>query len=252
MIRIALVSYLNTRPFLDGMKRLPFNHELLLLPPAQCAEALLVGKCDLALLPVGALSDFDRLCLLPEYCIGATGAVESVFLLAQEPVHTWNQVLLDPHSRTSNRLAELLLKYYWKVEVPLLAGAPGHYQHLSGTTGGVVIGDLAIREKDQFAYVYDLAEIWQQLTALPFTFAVWAYRPGNLAPNQVQHITQALGWGVSQVQHSAQQWAAHFDMDPDFAQHYLTNCIDFYFNAPKHRALQLFLNALPEKMPLLV
>ncbi len=50
--RIAAVSYLNTIPFIYGIEHANnLRAELLLTPPALCAENFAAGKADIALLP---------------------------------------------------------------------------------------------------------------------------------------------------------------------------------------------------------
>jgi chorismate dehydratase len=242
-VRIALVSYLNTRPFLDGLRAGlgPEEAELLLLPPAQCAEALFSGRCDLALLPAGALAGHPELQVLPDYCIGADGPVHSVFLFAEEPVEQLDSLLLDRHSRSSNLLVQILLKHYWKRDLRLELPEVRRFDRIRGRTGGVAIGDEAIRLRDLYPQVYDLSACWKDLTGLPFTFAVWACRPGSIAPGLLRRIDGALEAGVQQAAASAERWAAHDQLPLEFAKTYLTRYIDYRFTAARHRALGLFL-----------
>jgi chorismate dehydratase len=246
ILRIALVEYINTRPFLDGLEQEFHGHEieLQLLPPSQCAVALREGRCDLALIPVGSLIDFQQVEILPNYCIGARGAVDSVFIFSELPIEELDCLQLDPHSRSSNALAQILLKHHWHRELPLLQPARRNFDNIKGTTGGVVIGDVAIRMRERFTYHYDLAEAWQQMTGLPFAFAVWVARPGALDAYWRKRLNQAFAWGVRQAPQSAQKWATHFELKPDFAHHYLTHSIQFEFDAPKHRALAMYLRLL--------
>ncbi|MFM2377125.1 MAG: hypothetical protein RLZZ165_2222, partial [Bacteroidota bacterium] len=90
MIRIALVSYFNTRPFMDGLRHGFREDELELkeVPPSECGRLLLEGGCDLALVPVGALVDFGDVRLMKDHCLGADGKVDSVFLFSHVPVRT--------------------------------------------------------------------------------------------------------------------------------------------------------------------
>lgn len=249
---IALVSYINTRPFLDGLQAhfSPEAARLHLMPPAECAQYLGRGQCDLALIPVGALSAFRGLHLLPHYCIGANGQVESVFIFAQRPLAELDTLILDPHSRSSNGLARILLRHHWHHDLALMQPASRDFARIHERTGGVVIGDEAVRLwlSGEFAYCYDLAEAWKALTGLPFAFAVWAYRPGRLSPAQLRALDAAFATGTAQSLDSAARWAGFYDLPPDFSRRYLAECIDYHFDAPKHRALALYtrlLQALP-------
>jgi len=246
MPRIALVSYINTRPFIDGFEKFFPDGKVAfdLMPPADCARSLYQGTSDMALIPVGALPNFQHIYLHPEFCIGANGPVKSVYLFARQPVENLTKVRLDPHSRSSNGLTRILMKYHWQREVHYHLPEIRDFSFIQGNTGGVVIGDEAIKLRDRFEYAYDLSDHWRKLTGLPFAFAVWAYRPGIFSPSLMQQLTNAMEWGVKQADQSANKWARHYDIALPFAEKYLTQYIDYQFDAQKHEALALYQKAL--------
>ncbi len=248
---IALVSYINTRPFVDGLEEEFRENEavrLHLLPPSDCARALFDGQAQLALVPVGVIPTGPKLHLIPSWCIGANGPVESVFVYSQRPIEELDQIWMDRHSRSSNALAQILFRHLWKKEVRWLEPAKKHFEQIQDRTGGIVIGDQAIRIKDQFPFRYDLAEAWKTLTGLPFVFAVWAYLPGSMDLQDVFRIEKALAQGVENREQTAKKWAAHYGMEAPYAAHYLNHCIDYRFDDAKHRAMDLYLS-LMEKLP---
>lgn len=246
MLRIALVEYINTRPFLDGLEKHFYTGEveLLTMPPAKCGVALKEGTCDIALIPAGAIPDMPQVEILPNYCIGAEGEVASVFIFSQKPLDQCKKLVLDTHSKSSNGLARILLKHHWKQEMELILPEYRDFSLIKGDTAGVVIGDKAIRIRSQYKYVYDLSLHWQEMTGLPFAFAVWAAQKDRLDPHWRDRLNQAFQSGVNQAAASAVKWARAFDIDPDFAHTYLTQYIDFRFTAPKHTALNLYLELL--------
>lgn len=246
MIDITLVSYLNTRPFTDGLEAHlpPDMARLHLMPPADCARDLAAGRSDIALIPAGALPGLSGIRLLPHHCIGADGPVASVCILSQCPIEEVQTLLLDPHSRSSNGLARILLAHHWQVDPMLVPLERRDFGRIAGRTAAVAIGDEATRIRDRYAYVYDLAGEWKQMTGLPFAFAVWAYRPGRFHEGELDLIDEALTAGVRQAASSAARWADYYDLDPVFAHRYLTHYIDYRFDAAKHRALELYLRLL--------
>jgi chorismate dehydratase len=246
MIRIALVSYMNTRPFLDGLNKHfgPDELALDLLPPAECATALASGRCAMALTPVGGLLDFQGLHLLNDYCIGAEGAVDSVFLFSQVPVTQTTHLVLDPHSRSSNGLARILYRELWGID-PVLVEPQGRAgSQVSGTTAAVLIGDQAYAERHNYPYVYDLAAEWKRLTGLPFVFAVWVYHPGRIKRDFLERITAALAWGIGQRDETARRWASHYGYTEEAAAHYLGHSIQYALDGVKHSALERYFNSL--------
>lgn len=242
--RVALVSYLNTAPFLEGLRAYYDQNEveLLLMPPAACARALRDDLCDCALVPVGALTDFPRLTLLPEFCLGANGAVESVLIVGNGPIENMKTLLRDPESRSSNLLANLLLKHYWQQSVNFgdnaaaFASPESLLAALDGQTGAVLIGDKAISWKDHFPYTYDLPEYWQKATGLPFVFAVWASKTGTFPPG----FREALNRGLGMISSRVHDWSQLYTKPLAFVRHYLQECMSYRFDAPKHESFRLF------------
>jgi len=247
-LRVVAVSYLNTKPFLYGLDHVLGSQELAveLLPPSDCARAFANGKADLALIPVGSLLDFDELAVLNDWCIGASGVVDSVFLFAQQPVGRLNTVLLDPHSRTSNGLTRVLLRHHFQQEVAFLPGTEGYFDSIRGTTGGVIIGDRAVAVLDHFAHRYDLATEWMRFCGMPFVFAVWVYRPGALSEQTLQQVAQGFAHGMAHLPHVAALWGPRFGRTTEQALHYYSHSIDYRLDAAKHRALRHYLGLLAD------
>ncbi len=204
-VRVGWVDYENAIPLtrhLDGV-------ELVGGHPCEVARWLQDGEVDLALLPVGALlSDaapgaLQGWSVVPDVCIGARGAVDSVLVAAETPPEQWTTVLLDGVSRTSVLLARLLLEHgplAEKVgEVEIVEVAPGAgVERATGTVATVVIGDAARRLPARLTTRVDLAETWTAWTGLPFVFAVWAGRP-DLDDRVVARVRAAGLKGVAGV-----------------------------------------------------
>ncbi len=246
-IRLCAVSYLNTRPFIYGLEQEFSLRELQIerLVPSGCADAFLTGSCDVGLLPVGALLDFKEITLLDQYCIGADGFVDSVFLFANQPVETLEALYLDSHSRTSNGLVQILMQQHWHRSVSYLTvnnvPTDTYLNRIEGPIGGVVIGDRAIAAKAEFRYVYDLARAWKDFTGLPFAFAVWAYRTHAVPQEMLHRITRAFRYGMAHIPQVAAAYAQEFGMTVPEAEVYLRKSIDYEFDGPKRDALALYL-----------
>lgn len=251
MLRISLVEYLNTRPFIDGLRAAFSESELALemLPPAECAVALRENRCDMALVPAGALIDFQGIHLMKDHCIGADGPVTSVFVFSEVPITAATDLLLDPHSRTSNALTRILLRRFWQHDLNLHATQTRDFDRISGTTAGVAIGDRAYKLRGRYQYEYDLAEVWKSWTGLPFVFAVWAFRPEQVPADMLPRLRAALEAGRLQRADSAARWAAQYGYTPEQAHAYLCEAIMFDMNADAHTALRLYTKELQALKP---
>jgi hypothetical protein len=72
---------------------------------------------QVGLIPVAAMVDIQNPQIITDYCISAHEAVNSVFIFANNSIDEIHTIYLDTHSRSSNNLAKILLKYFWKKEV---------------------------------------------------------------------------------------------------------------------------------------
>ena len=236
---IAAVSYLNTIPFIYGIRHEGnFRADLLLSPPSECTKNYVEGRADLALLPVAAVPSLKSTDVITEYCIGAVGPVRTVVLLSDGPVSEVRRVFLDPHSQTSVQLVGYLAAHRWKI-------APEWYslddyeqlRHAQEGDAFLLIGDKVFDHEEKFRYKYDLAAEWQAATKLPFAFAVWVARKGT--PYEViESLQHALTFGLEHTYEAILE--AGFDKKPYDAYEYLTRNIDYIFDNQKRRALQKF------------
>src|SRR5690554_3760016 len=129
-VKISAVSYTNTLPFLYGLQHSSVVGEISLSldVPSTCAHKLIHGEADLGIVPVAALPAVPNAEIVSDYCLGATGAVNSVFIYSEKPVEAIRSLRLDGQSRTSNALARILLHHYWKNEtVSMVDGAADAY-----------------------------------------------------------------------------------------------------------------------------
>lgn len=243
-IRVAAVSYLNTKPLLHGIRhhRVINDIELVEDYPARIAQMLLEDKVDIGLIPVAATTRLPEWHLVGDSCIGCDGAVASVGIFSEVPMEKIETVLLDYQSRTSVNLARILLKEYWKKKVQLLDASGEDYRSLiRGTTAGVVIGDRALEQRLRSTYIYDLGEAWKAFTGLPFVFAAWiANKP---LPNDFQiDFNEANRQGLQHIQEvvKANPFPAFDLLD------YYTNCIRYRMNSEMRKGLSLFLKKLEE------
>ena len=172
--------------------------DLVLEYPALIAKHLQEDTTDVGLVPVAAIPSIPNARIISDYGIGADGKVASVCIFSKVPVEQIEKVYLDYQSRTSVRLAQVLLKHHWKKNIEFLP-APEHYIDLiAGTTAAVIIGDRALEQLGNFEYIYDLAEHWKLFTGLPFIFAAWVANqelPESFRP----HLNEATDLGLEHL-----------------------------------------------------
>ncbi len=112
--------------------------------PANVAGALQRGDIDLALLPIAAIPTIPGANIVSDYGIAADGNVASVCIFSMVPMEEIETVYLDYQSRTSVRLAQLLLEKLWKKTVVFKPATENYIDYINGTTAGIIIGDRAL------------------------------------------------------------------------------------------------------------
>ncbi|RYE23477.1 MAG: radical SAM protein, partial [Sphingobacteriaceae bacterium] len=127
-IRISAVSYTNTKPFIYGLQHdsIQDQIDLTLDTPSDCAQKLIDNQVDIGLIPVAAILSLPYWQIVSDYCIGAIGAVNSVFIFSNCAIEEAEEIQLDPESRSSNNLAKVLLKNYWKINPKQIIDAPDY------------------------------------------------------------------------------------------------------------------------------
>ena len=242
--KITAVSYLNTIPFVYGLKHADsLRAELLLAPPADCARNYIEGKADIALLPAAVVPQLKDTNIITDYCIGAVGAVRTVTVMSNEPISAIKRIWLDPHSRTSVQLCGYLAQHKWHIAPEWLAIAD--YKIVDTPQEGdayLLIGDKVFGYEGRFKYVYDLAVEWRELTSLPFAFAVWVARKG-VSYEVIDALQHALTFGVEHIWEAIVELGYTGNDGGITAYEYLTRNIDFILDDEKHKALKKFWDA---------
>lgn len=241
---ISAVSYLNTYPFVYGIRQSGYlrDYHLYLEVPSLCAERLKSGEADIALVPAGALHDFHDYHIVSDYCIGAVKEVVTVLLLSQKPLEKIKKIYLDFDSRTSAKLVQVLARSFWKIEPVFERLKPGQAEEACKREAMVAIGDKTFRLQNQYPYSYDLADEWIKFTGLPFVFAVWVtVKP--LPSDFINSLNHALKFGTENVDGALEYFSANLPPNAD-CKKYLTENISYNLDKSKREGLNLFLSYL--------
>ena len=244
-VRVSAVSFLNSIPMVYGLKKI-MNPEYISIStdvPSECARKLIEGEVDIGLIPVVEMLNIPESKFISSFCIGATGAVDSVMIASTVPVNEIKRIYTDPHSRTSVMLARILTKEFWKTEPEWCdVKEPVKPDMLRPGEAAVVIGDKAFGFASR--YRYDLAEVWYKFTGLPFVFAGWV-AVSALAEKFIAEFNNALSWGITHKREAVDS-LPYIPVHKETAYHYLENFIEFEFTEKKRQGLELFLSLAKE------
>ncbi len=263
-VRITATSYLNTIPFVYGIRNSGFleNYELDLEVPSGCSKNLIEGKADIALVPVGALSEIgDEFEIIYNYCLGANGKVKTVVLLSRVPLDKIENIYLDFESRTSVRLVKVLAEKFWKLngvkwhdinEVRIENGelrienVIESYQKYDSV---VAIGDKTFELRGQYPYIYDLAEEWHKFTLLPFVFACWVKRK-DIPEAIISKFNKAIEYGIMNKLEAVREYKSALKSqnskmyDDVNLEEYVEKYLSYEFDERKQEGMRLFISSL--------
>ncbi len=245
-IKLSVVSYFNSKPFIHALYRSSICNEidLSLDTPSDCAAKLLDGRVDIGLVPVAIIPELKDARIVSDFCIAADGEVGSVLLLSQSPIEKIKEIYLDYQSRTSIHLIKILAKYLWKIDVKWIQAFPGYEKKIKEETAGLIIGDRALLAQSEFTFSYDLAGEWKKLTSLPFVFACW------VANKKIDsEFLSRLNMALSNVHESIEEVVADVQstlLSPTLSEKYLRENIHYVLDASKKEGLALFLKYLKQ------
>ncbi|HEY8397478.1 MAG TPA: menaquinone biosynthesis protein [Flavihumibacter sp.] len=240
-IRVGAVAYLNTKPLIYGLEKGLMKEEVEVTAdyPANVANKLINDEIDVGLVPVATIPRLKEYQIVCDYGIACDGPVASVCMFSDVPMDEIETVLLDYQSRTSVRLARILMKEFWKIDPVLVDTRDDFRGQIKGTTAGIVIGDRALEQRHDSAYVFDLGQAWKEMTGLPFVFAAWISNK-KMSPEFRAAFNRANKYGLDRL---AEVVAANPYKTYDLFQYY-TRDIDYRIDEEKMKGLSLYLKYL--------
>ncbi|MEU7639659.1 MULTISPECIES: menaquinone biosynthetic enzyme MqnA/MqnD family protein [unclassified Streptomyces] len=253
--RVGHIQFLNCLPLYWGLARTGTLLDLDLTKdtPEKLSERLVRGELDIAPITlVEFLRAADDLVAFPDLAVGCDGPVMSCVIVSQKPLEKLDgaRVALGSTSRTSVRLAQLLLAEKIGVQPDYFTCPPDLGLMMQEAEAAVLIGDAALRANLHDApklglEVHDLGQMWKDWTGLPFVFAVWAARRDYLErePQVVQKVHEAFlasrDLSLEEVGKVAEQAARWEYFDEALLERYFTT-LDFRFGPDQLRGVTEF------------
>ncbi|MFD5123691.1 menaquinone biosynthetic enzyme MqnA/MqnD family protein [Streptomyces sp. NPDC058385] len=244
--RVGHIQFLNCMPLYWGLARTGtlLDLELTKDTPEKLSESLVRGDLDIAPITlVEFLKAADQLVAFPDLAVGCDGPVMSCVIVSQVPLDQLDgrRVALGSTSRTSVRLAQLLLADRFGVQPDYYTCPPDLGLMMQDADAAVLIGDAALRANLHEAprlglQVHDLGALWKEWTGLPFVFAVWAARKdyAEREPLITRKVHEAFlasrDVSLEEVTKVAEQAARWEVFDEQVLERYFTT-LDFRFGA---------------------
>ena len=182
-VNLGRIVYMNVAPVYYGIDNglKPDWLKIVSAPPSILNN--MMEKEELDISPVSSVAyakHQNEWLLLPDLSIACHGRVMSVILVSKKPFEnlTNSKVIITDKSAAAAALVKLL--FITKKVKPVFETMPIQCpdEVKKHAEAALIIGDKALKEKwhVHFDHVYDLGQMWLELTGLPFVFALWAVR----------------------------------------------------------------------------
>jgi chorismate dehydratase len=172
-LRIGAVSFLNTVPLIHGLDdddRVRLMRDL----PSQLANLLYEERIDVGLIPIveylrGVGGD-----IVPGICIASDGPVRTVKVYSRVPLDKSESIAVDRGSRSSVAMLRVILAERFDRHPDMHTVEPDPADLFREHQTVLVIGDATEKVRpDEALYIYDLGQLWREMTGLPFVYAAW-------------------------------------------------------------------------------
>jgi chorismate dehydratase len=213
------VPYLVGRPVDEGLAAEP-GIEFTRAVPARLARGLADGSLDVALVSSIELFRLPGASYLDGPCIAGEARVSSVQVFLRKSLPEVASLALDPASRTSVVLAQVV----WPGRRPTLVSVPeGSDPRAAVADAWLRIGDAALREHlaPGSPPVFNPSEAWRERTGLPFVFALWVARAGVELEPWGPAFARSRAVGRARMETLAREAAASWRVAEAATRHYL-------------------------------
>ncbi len=240
-LQIGAVSYLNSRPLVEGLSDLLPSAQLTLDYPSRLADALASGRMDVALIPSVEYFRRPGYEVISDACVAARGEVLSVKLYCRVHPGDIRTLALDEGSRTSAALTKVILAERYGVIPQTEQLRMDSTTFDSKADAVLLIGDRAMHNpKESFVEVMDLGQFWYDWTGLPFVFAMWVARQESNTDGVEEALSHARDLGLARVGEIAREAAPRLGISEELAFNYLTRNLHYHMTSAERSGLKLF------------
>ena len=182
-LRVGEINYSNCIPIFYTLKKRHQCADYTFVQgiPSELNQLISDGRIDIS--PSSSIEyaiNPERYLILPELSISSIKKVESILLFSKLPMEELNNktIALTKASATSTVLLKILLKRLYGYRNTFINTEESLEEGLKKYPAYLLIGDEALNANinKKGLFVYDLGELWYNLTGKPFVFALWLIR----------------------------------------------------------------------------
>jgi len=240
-LRIGVVPYMNAKPFIYGFQEKVDEVDIVYGVPSTLPQMLENGELDVVLMPSAGYFRGTDYKIIPGGAIASNGLVESVRLFIKAPsIDKIRTVALDRDSITSCVLTKIILweRHSLKPEYITLDDKRKIYNEYADAF--LVIGDDAMKIREEGFIILDLGQEWKELTGLPFVYAVWVTKSESKLKGIEDLLVGAKEHGLKFVNEIADTEAKRLEMEKERCFRYLKESIRYNLGEQEICGLKIF------------
>jgi chorismate dehydratase len=241
---VAASSYLNTAPLIWSFQSGSRQDAVELVTdaaPARCADLLVSGDVEVALVPVIEYQRIADVQIVPDVCVGSHSAVRSVVLISKyDDLKNVRRVTLDLSSRTSQALVKIIFREFFDFEPRWEIANPDIHAMLKDNDAALVIGDPAMNVALPDVHVFDLASLWRRFTSTGFVFAMWMACAADAEAVSRIDFAGARDEGLEHVEEIISQYETEVPLPRPEIRKYLMENITFSVDESLEQGMRLY------------
>ena len=190
-LKIGRIPYANLYPLFYYLDNECNNPEYTFIKgvPSKLNRMLRKGELDISpSSSIEYLRNKERYLILPWFSISSLGPIKSILLFSRFPISELGgkTIAVTSDSETSVALLKIILKEFLSLKCKFKTISLRSVRNILLSYPAVLhIGDTAMIEAKKLSiaggpkpapFIYDLGELWDRQTGLPFVYALWVVR----------------------------------------------------------------------------
>lgn len=190
-LKIGRIPYANLYPIFHYLDREcpDSDYRFISGVPSKLNKMVRSGKLDISpSSSIEYLRNKNRYVILPWLSVSSLGPIYSILLFSKVPIEELGgkTIAVSSDSETSSALLKIILREFFSLKCSFRVTKLHSVRNILADFPAVLhIGDTAMLEaKKQSAigshrpaqHIYDLGELWDKYTGLPFVYALWVVR----------------------------------------------------------------------------
>lgn len=243
-IRLGATYYLCARPLLFGMTRSPVKGvELLYDEPGTLADKLEKKELDAALIPsIEYLRGVGNYFIKGPALVTKPGA-GGLLLVSQKPLEEIEVIAVDEYCRTPIAALRIVLDSLHHLLPDICVAKNADHNWREQYDAAMLSGDRALHylyeAPEGLDDVYDVGQMWYQLTSTPLIDSLWAYNDESFEGHLEKILHTSRNLGINSLPVLASGLAATTPYDRGFLHEHFNARWSYQMGDPELEGLKL-------------